>query len=45
MPLVFILGLIAVALAGYGLCRLTQHFNPAGSVRAPDSHPPEPARR
>ncbi|MEV0698254.1 APC family permease [Saccharopolyspora sp. NPDC050389] len=34
VPLVFVLGLIGVALVGYGFWRLTQHFNHAGSVYA-----------
>ncbi|MGP3920707.1 APC family permease [Nonomuraea sp. 10N515B] len=34
VPLVFVLGLVGVALVGYGFWRLTQHFNHAGSVYA-----------
>ncbi|MFC9239996.1 APC family permease [Streptomyces decoyicus] len=34
VPLVFLLGLLGVALVGYGFWRLTQHFNHAGSVYA-----------
>ncbi|HCA85802.1 MAG TPA: amino acid permease [Streptomyces sp.] len=34
VPLVFLLGLLGVALVAYGFWRLTQHFNHAGSVYA-----------
>ncbi|MFF5208666.1 APC family permease [Streptosporangium sp. NPDC000396] len=34
VPLVFVLGLIGVALVAYGFVRLTRHFNHAGSVYA-----------
>lgn len=34
VPLVFLLGLLGVAVVGYGFWRLTQHFHHAGSVYA-----------
>ncbi|MEV8631924.1 APC family permease [Streptosporangium sp. NPDC051023] len=34
VPLVFVLGLLGVALVAYGFVRLTRHFNHAGSVYA-----------
>src|SRR5689334_15570656 len=34
VPLVFVLGLVGVALVAYGFVRLTRHFNHAGSVYA-----------